>query len=249
MEKLRTVIVDDNEDNLMLVEHYLNEYCGNDTLLVGKANSKKSAIEIIDKLKPELLILDIELGDGNGFEVLEKIHIDGLKTIITTAHDEFAIKAFKYRTIDYILKPIQITDLTNAIKMITTDMHGETEMKTGHLQTDMTAQSIDKDLDFIAVVLADKIKLVKLKKILYLNSSGRYTIINLNDGTKLISVRNLGEYEDILNGIFYRTHHEYIVNLKKVTNIQKEGYCVMCDGSHIPISKRKEKQLREYLKI
>lgn len=249
-KKVRTVIVDDEKENIDLLKYFLDKYCHDKIEIVGEALSKKGGIETINHLRPELLILDIQLDDGNAFELIENLTLERFKTIFVTAFDEFALKAFKYNVVDYILKPVQIDELVNAIDKVCDDLKDGVYTNSDHL--DLLSKSIfsKSNLDFIVVPSMDKKKFVKLDDILYLKSDGGYTTFFLVHGSKIVSSKNIGLYEEtIQEASFYRSHNSYIVNLKHVRNIDKAkgNYFEMSNGEFIPISKRKESQLKKHL--
>jgi len=251
IKNIEAIIVDDEEANIELLSLYLNKCCPFVTL-IGEADSVDSAVKLINKLKPKLLFLDIILGEGTGFDILEKISSDDFKVIFVSSHDEFAIKAFKYSAIDYILKPIDQKELFYAVKKCLSDI--EKDDFTSNQQIELLNVAVKKNtaLNFLAIPSINKIEFIKLEDIIYLKSDGRYTNFFLTNERKIIASRNLGEYENILDkSIFFRIHNSYIVNLTHVEIITKTdgSYCEMSNHESLPIAKRRQDSLSRFLRI
>lgn len=251
MKKINAVIIDDEISNIVLLESLLKKYCPLINI-VGEANTKQEAIQLINTIKPRLIFMDIILDEGTGFDVLEEANYKKSKVIFVSSHNEYAIKAFKYSAIDYVLKPIEIEDLILAVNKAYEDV--ENNVYTFNEQIGMINKSIDtkEPLNFIAVPSIDKIEFVKIENIIYLQSDGRYTIFFLKEGKKIVASRNLGEYENIVDkNLFFRIHNSYIVNLKHVVSINKRdgAYCEMINRISLPIAKRRQDSLNRFLKI
>jgi len=251
MQKITAVIIDDEISNIILLENYLNKYCPL-VDLIGEANTISSAVTLINTKKPKLIFLDIMLDEGTGFDVLEEVTHKDSKVIFVSSHNEYAIKAFKYSAIDYVLKPIEIEDLILAVNKAYDDI--DKEIYTNTVQLDMVNKSLEvkEPLNFIAIPSIDKIEFIKIEDIIYLQSDGRYTVFFLKDGKKIVASRNLGEYENIIDkNLFFRIHNSYIVNLKHVVSINKRDgvYCEMINRISLPIAKRRQDSLNRFLKI
>ena len=174
------------------------------------------------------------------------------KIIFVTSYDEYAVKAFKFNAIDYLLKPLKIEELVEAVNKCYEDiLKNAFTPKEQISQLDLSLQNKDA-LDFIAVSSVDKIDFLQLQDILYLKSDGRYTNFYLDDGTRVTSSKNLGEYEKILDlSHFFRVHNSYIVNINHIKEIYKTdgGYCLMSSQDSIPIAKRRHDLFLKYLKL
>lgn len=253
MKKLAAVVVDDEPSNIELLEHFIKKYCPT-VEVIGQADTKEDAIQIIPQLKPDILFLDIILDEGTGFDVLEAIHSDDLQVIFVTAFDNFAIKAFKYNAVDFILKPLQIEDLIIAVNNASERIGQKQFLETARLRALMEAVSSEKiTQEFIAIPTVEKIEFIKLNSIIYCKSDGKYTEFYLAENKKVfISSKNLGEYESLLDEkVFFRVHNSYIVNLNYVTNINKAAgnYIELQNGVSLPIAKRRQERLHKFLKI
>ncbi|WP_452225629.1 LytR/AlgR family response regulator transcription factor [Lacinutrix chionoecetis] len=252
MKKVNAIIIDDEINNVDLLVHFLNQYCP-EVNIIGKAVTRTEGVKLINKLEPQLLFLDIMLDQGTGFDLLEEVSFTQTKIIFVTAFDEYAIKAFKYNAVDYILKPIEIDNLIQAVKRATKDIENDnfTERhKVQNLYKSVTNNNTP--LNVIAIPSTEKIDFVKVDDIIYIKSEGRYSIFNLKDKKQIVATKNLGEYETMLDAnTFFRIHNSYLVNLTKVTSINKAGgnYCVMENEEELPIAKRRQDQLHRFLKI
>ncbi|WP_136468554.1 LytR/AlgR family response regulator transcription factor [Flagellimonas onchidii] len=252
MKKITTCIVDDELDSIELLQNHLNQYCGDIVDVVGTAFTQKKGIAIIEKLRPDLLFLDIMLDQETGFELLTKINLENLKIIFVTAHNNFAIKAFKFNAIDYLLKPIQIDELINAVNKAKKDI--ERENYTSFPQFEILAKNteLQPQVDFIAISTFDKISFMKLSNIIFIESDGAYTLFHLADGKKITSSKNLGEYYSILKDkSFFRIHHSYVINLRCMINVLKLSgyYCEMVNKQKLPVAKRRLGDLKKIMGI
>lgn len=252
MLKVNAIVIDDEINNVDLLVHFITKYCPQ-VNIIAQATTKTEGIALINKLKPQLIFLDIMLDEGTGFDLLETIEVTNVKVIFVTAFDEYAVKAFKFNAVDYLLKPIEIDELVFAVNKSIADI--EKEQYTEPKQLQNLYKSVTNNnlpLNLIAVPSTDKIDFIKIEDIIYLKSEGRYTIFNLKNNKQLVATKNLGEYENMLNAnVFFRIHNSYLINLTKVTSINKVGgnYCVMENSEQLPIAKRRQDKLHRFLKI
>lgn len=244
---MKTIVVEDELNNLNLLSHFLKKYCP-EVDLVASCQTKDEGVELVNQLNPDLLFLDIVLEENTAFELLEEIEHKDVNVIFVTAFDEYALKAFRYHAVDYLLKPLQIDELVDAVKRVK-----EQDPKSNFLNGDPKALSESlKSMGnkYVIVSNIDKVNFVKNEEILYCKSSGRYTEFFLTGGRKLLASKSLGEYESLLNPrFFFRIHKSYIVNLDKISNINKKAgnYCELKDGSYLPISRRRMESLIQYI--
>lgn len=248
MQNINAVVIDDEVNNAELLVHFLQKYCPLINI-AGVAYTQATASTLIKESQPQLIFLDIILDEGTGFDLLNNIEDDQIKIIFVTAFDEYAIKAFKYNAIDYILKPVQIEDLVIAVNSAVQDIQSNTF--TTKQQLSISSESIDsQQVDFIAIPSIKKIDFIKVNDIVYCKSDGRYTSFHLVDRKKILATKNLGEYENIFTGnTFFRVHHSYIINLNHVQKLNKSAgnYCEMTTGESIPVAKRRHDQLLKFL--
>jgi two-component system LytT family response regulator len=212
-----------------------------DIQICGEADSVKSGYDLILKKQPELVLLDINLTDGTGFDLLKKFEQIHFHVIFITAHEEFALKAFKFSAIDYILKPITAGDLLNALsKAHKTINKEENELKLNTLLANL--EKIKK----IVLKTAESIHIVQVKNIIRCEADVNYTTFFLENSEKLLVSKTLKDFSELLEPAgFFRTHQSHLVNLDHILRYDKMegGHLVMADESIVPVSSRKKEEL------
>ncbi|MDB4303323.1 LytTR family DNA-binding domain-containing protein [Desulfosarcina sp.] len=212
-----------------------------DLKIIGQADSVSSGYEILKQNKPDLVLLDINLADGTGFDILKKLEQINFKIIFITAHEEYAVQAFKFSAIDYILKPIIAGDLLNAVERASKAIIREdTELKLGALLS-----NLDK-IKKIVLKTAESIHIINIKNIIRCEADVNYTKFYLENSDKLLVSTTLKEYAELLEPAgFFRTHQSHLVNLDHVIRFDKTegGHLVMADESIVPVSSRKRETL------
>ncbi len=247
---INTFIIDDESDKIKTLSLFLEKYCWDSINIIGTSNSRKEGVKLIEELSPELVFLDVILGDGTGFDVLNETKHKNLMVIFTTGYNKYAVEAFRFNAIDYLLKPVQIDELKVAVSKSV--MCIKKKQYTSDTQKTMLLKTIqsDSELDFIAISSLDKIHFVRIKDIIYFKSEGSYTFFFLHDKIKITATKNLGEYYTILeNKMFFRIHNSFVVNLKHVKNINKSdgNYCEMTSGDKLPIAKRRLNPIKSFI--
>ncbi|MBK8449046.1 MAG: response regulator transcription factor [Saprospiraceae bacterium] len=236
---ITAIIVEDERLSAELLQNMLKDHCPEVTILCI-ANEVKEAIQLIAEKKPDLIFLDIEMQTGTGFDVLQGVKNIPLKIIFTTAYDHYALKAIKFSAIDYLLKPIDILELKEAVQKVITDKISKSENKLDWLLKNLASQKND---DYsISLSTLDGIEFVPIVNIIRLEANGPYTHFYLKNNQKLMISKNLKEYEMMLTDYgFFRIHNSHLINLKEVKKIIKTdgGSAVMSDDSHVSISPRK----------
>ncbi|MBL6669611.1 MAG: response regulator [Flavobacteriaceae bacterium] len=198
MTKIKTLIIEDEKNNADLLAHFLNKYCPT-IEVIGIAYSKDEAILEIEKEQPDLLFLDIILDIDTAFDLLEEINYYLIQIIFVTAFDEYALRAFRYNAVDYLLKPLQIDDLVAAVNRVQERRENQeffTQEQIQNLSQTIIGRS---PLKFVAISNIDKVNFVKNEDILYCKSSGRYTEFYLTNKQRLVASKSLGEYEAALD--------------------------------------------------
>jgi two-component system LytT family response regulator len=243
-EMIKTLIVEDDNLNVVLLKALLDKYCPEIQVIAVAKNSEEFVDLFFNKL-PELLLLDIHLGDkDNALDTLAELDDINCEIIVISSDDSHAVKAInQYRVAGYVTKPVNIIQLkrviTTAVKSI--QLKRTLENSSNGLSDKLVAISTTKSIEFLLV-----------KDILYLEADGKYTVFHLVNGTTKVVSKNIGEYEKILpSQIFFRIHHKYIVNLQKVQNINKSdgSYCQLIDGKSLSIAKRRQDSLRKFLQL
>lgn len=240
METIRTIIIDDEENARNNLKLMLEEFCPLVDVL-AEAGSADEARKLIIEHQPDLLFLDINMPNEDGFELLDSIEEKNFSVIFVTAHNQFALKALKAGAIDYIEKPIDIEDLQNAVSKIKVE-------STGNVNYSMIRELLneyknDSKSDIIAVPTLSGYEIIKVEDIIHLEADESYTKIFLTNGKKCTSSMTIAKYEKVLDdNIFYRVHKSHIINTRhhlKEFNRHEGNVAIMDNGEAIPVARRK----------
>ncbi len=249
MKKYTAFIVDDEDRNVNIIVHFLNKFCPN-IQIIGSSNSFEEAVEKINLLKPQILYLDIQLHNKTAFELLDVIDISEVEIVLVTAYENYAVKAFKYNVLDYVMKPISIEDIVLASNKAISRIEDK-EIFDNSKVLEMQINNLEYS-SFITISSIDKIDIIKKNEILFCKSDGRYTTFYLKNEEEYVACKNIGEYENILtDNCFFRIHQSYIINLDFVVSVNKKSgyYCEMINGARLPIAKRRQEALNKILKV
>lgn len=239
---MKAVIIDDEVNNIKNLSALLQEYCPF-VNVVGTALTLEEGVEIIRKNKIDVLFLDIQFPGKTGFDLLTQLTAYTFQLIFVTAFDNYALKAIKYAALDYLLKPINVDELVEAVnkaekKTKALIYHNEIE----NLQLYLKEKEIENIN--IGLPLTNGIRFVGINEIMYCHSENNYTIFNLIGNEKIIVSKGLYEYEELLpKKIFIRCHQSYLVNKKFVMSLFKEDgihFLQMKSGTNIPVSRTKK---------
>ncbi|RLD51883.1 MAG: DNA-binding response regulator [Bacteroidetes bacterium] len=235
----KAAVIDDEANARKNLITIINNYC-DDINIVGQAENVKSGQKLILNKKPDIVFLDIEMPDGTGFDLLEKIPKRNFSLIFTTGHNDFALKAFQFNAVDYILKPVDIEDVINAVNKAKQIQKPELSEK---IIKQLLISVKEKTNKKIILKTAETVFIVKVEEIIRCESDRGYTTFFIKDGKKIVISKNLKEYELLLKDFnFFRTHNSHLVNLNYVKQFQKTdgGQLIMKDNSKIPVSVRKK---------
>lgn len=214
--------------------------------------SYDEAVHDINEFKPDLVFLDIVLDRGTSFDLLSELDSQQFHIIFVSAYDEYAVKAFKYNTVDYLLKPVVIDDLVEVTKKVIEQHKKNNFLKEEQIRGLSNTILGNHPKNYITIVGVDRVDFIHPEEIIYLTSSGRYTEFHLtNKKRKVVSSQSLGDYENALDKtLFYRVHNSHLVNLTHLLKINKRAgnYCEMTNGVLLPISRRRFEGLMKYLK-
>ena len=235
---IRAIIIDDESRARSALKQEITLNCP-EVMIVGEADSVQSSVELIKKVVPELIFLDIQLSDGLGFHILEKVGNEDYQIIFTTAYSEYAIKAFKTNALDYLLKPIDSEELIAAVAKVS-------QKKTEEATISQVPQNV-ADLNIVQqkkIILhtSDGLFVIQIADIIRCNSYGNYSFVYLKDGNKILLAKILKEIEESLKPFgFERVHHSHLINLNHVKSFRHKdgGLVVMSDLSEVPVSLRK----------
>ncbi len=240
---MTALIIDDDKLNCRLLKSLVNKYCPDVTIL-DECNTIEHALESIVGLKPELLLLDIEIHDKTAFEILKVTTGYSYEVILITAYLKYAPESYNYPISAYLLKPIQVSELVNAIAKCRKNIASKAIHHKESYQL--------HDPKFIAVPNNEQVELIDVNSIIRLESDNNYTTIYTDKLKPIVSAKPIKEYEIRLpTSLFFRVHNSHIVNLKCIRSYMrsKNGSLVLIDGSIIPISASRKKELTDRILI
>lgn len=243
----KAVIIDD-EVNVREVNKQLLQNNFPQIELVGEAESVKTGYNIIKETNPDIVLLDIELKDGTGFNLLQQLKPYNFKLIFITAFNHLAIKAIKFSAIDYVLKPVNEYEFVNAIENALSSLQNQ-QME---MQVNNFFDHYEKKTQSKKIVLrtSEAMHVIDVADILYCQSDNTYTTFYLNNNNNILVSKPLKEYTDLLEDFnFIRPHQSYLVNLNAIKKIDKSdgGFIVLNNNSEIPVSTRRKQSLMQIL--
>lgn len=247
MSQIKAIIIDDEERARNTLSSLLLNYCPEITIMAACSNVPDGVIAI-NKHKPDVVFLDIEMPDYNGFELLGFFREIDFDIVFVTAYSEYAIKAFEISAVDYILKPIDIDQLKNSVeklkqKKLRSHMQEQIELLKESYRTD--------DIRKIALSMSNGLTFVEIADIVFLEADGAYTTFYLKNGQKIVVSKKLKFYEDILSNrpFFFRTHRTYLVNVNYIKQYSRSDNAILLDGDfNIVISRDRKQEFENLLK-
>ncbi len=247
MNSINAIIIDDEERARNTLFSLLSNYCPEINISANCANVPDGVIAI-NKYKPDVVFLDIEMPDYNGFELLGFFREIDFEIIFVTAYSEYAIKAFEISAVDYILKPIDIDQLKNSVeKLKQKKLHSQMQEQIELLKESYKGDDIRK----IALSMSNGLTFVEVADIVFLEADGAYTTFFLKDGQKIVVSKKLKFYEDILSNrsFFFRTHRSYFININFIKKYSRsENAILMENGTSITISRDRKQEFEALLK-
>jgi two-component system LytT family response regulator len=240
-KKLRSLIVDDEANAVDFINSIVEEYCP-DLEIVGKAYNVDEGIAKVEETKPDLIFLDVEMPNGTGFDLLDHFPDKKFDVIFITAFNHYAIKAIKFSAVDYILKPINITEFIEAVSKVVrkrSDSQYSSSQSLRILMENLRSGSPSR----LAIPTADGMEYLNPKEIIRIEADRSYSWLYLTGNRKILVSKHLKEFQDLLSDrYFFRSHNSFLINLKYVRKfVRKEGgYIEMQDGEQIPISRNRK---------
>lgn len=244
---IKAIIIDDEIFARESLVKVINQYCPEVSIL-GIGENVAEAIELIYRYSPDIVFLDIEMPNGNGFTLFDKIKNPHFETIFTTAYEEFAIKAFRVSALDYLTKPIDFRQLQDSIERYKRKQ--KVELKEQRMEL-LIENLTNRPTEFSKIVLPDYegYTMVKIADILYCKADGSYTEVHLLNGKKITTSKLLKVVEELLpEQTFYRTHKSYLVNLNLIKRYNKNDHQVLMENNvALDVSDRNKKEFIERL--
>ena len=245
---MKTLIIDNEEKIRLGLIKQLKAFCPV-VKEIKEAVGVVTGIKAIEEYKPDLVFLDVEMDDGTGIELIKNIGSFNFQLIFITAHDKYAINAFKLSAIDFLLKPIDAEDLIKAVDKAEQNLKNKTlDLQFQILQESLSSITIHEK----KIVLKDSesIYFVKVSDIVHCKAEGPYTEFYLIPQQKIIISKSLREYEELLEPFgFIRTHHSHLINIKRIVRFDKAdgGSLILENKQVVPVSQRKREQIMELL--
>ncbi len=234
MKPIKALIVEDNKF-MATVLHDLLKHHTTGISVSGIANTGNEALQLIASEKPNVVFLDIELPDMTGFELLQQLDNINFQTIFTTAHSHYAIRAFRFNALDYLIKPIIESELDEAIKRFLKSAGNNIEVK--HALSNLESQPVENQK--LVLATQNGILRLPLKQITHIEGDRNYSYIHLSNANRELSSKNLAYFEDILiDKNFFRNHRSFLVNRYHIDALKTDHF-VLKNGFEIPISRRK----------
>lgn len=236
---IRYILVDDEPNNLENLQFLLQEHCPA-LEFVGAARSVQEGLQLIREAVPDLIFLDIQMPDETGFDLLRSIDKPAFEVIFVTAYDQYGIQAIKFSALDYLLKPVAITELKQAVDKATEKIKSKQQNKN---ITNLLAYLEKPKTEYLRIALPTmkETHYVKLEEIIRCEASDNYTLFFLQNGENILVSKTLKEYDDLLRPHnFHRVHQSHLVNMQFVKSLLKEdgGTLLLSDKTKIPISRQ-----------
>ena len=239
---ITALIVDDEKNSCETLQFLLTDCCP-DVSVVKYCQTIDEAVKAVELHHPDVVFLDINMKGENGFDLLERVKTIDFEIIFTTAFSEYAIKAFKFSAIDYLLKPIDVDELRAAVERVIKRKKAEAPTRYEYLRQNLKMS--DGQHFKLALPTSEGLTFIKISDIIYCEADSNYTTFFLTDGKKIIVSHTLKEYEEILSDYrFFRIHHSYLVNLDAIKQYVRGdgGHVVMINGAALDVAKRRKEQ-------
>lgn len=237
--KINAIIIDD-ESNIRKGLKIMLDRKHSNINIIAEAGTVEAGVKAIETKQPDLVFLDIELSDGYSFEILNQLDEINFQIIFITAYDQYAIKAFKYSAVDYLLKPIVPSELTNAIARVEDRLN---EKNTHNESITALKQNIP-NLKKIVLRTSKKYYLVEIDSIIRCQADQSYTVFYIEGVEPIMVSKPLKDYVDLLpDNLFLRIHQSHLINKSKVIGYNKEGFVELDNKDVVPVSSRKKEMV------
>jgi two-component system LytT family response regulator len=244
-EVIKTVIIDDDRSAILILQSLLSGNFPN-IEIVGTANNVSEAVFLIDAVKPELVFLDINMPDGKGFDVIERVSYKNFQVIFVTAFDKYAVRAFEFSALHYLVKPVDLDMLKSAV-----ERYKEVKVEDIDSRLKVLRDSLKSKNEKIIIPSTDGLNIVRLSEIIRLEASDVYTLFYMTTGQRFVASKPLNNYEKILEDLpFSRVHSKHLINLMFVKRYVKGkgGSIILEDNTEVEVSVRKKADFLEKLK-
>ncbi len=246
---IKTIIIEDEINARKALENMLSFYCP-EIVVSGHASSIEEGIIIIQQQSPQLLLLDVHLSDGTGFDLIKKLKKKNLKIVFVTAHDQYALQAIKMSALDYLLKPVKPSELCRAIAKVEKALENEEQIS---IQIDTAIHNLENTGNNKKIILNtnDKMFVLEISQIVHCEAQDNYSKIYINGKETIMISKTLKELEEMLLSYgFFRIHQSHLINLNYVETFEKKGsgQVRITTGGVLPVSVRKKEGFFKALK-
>ena len=249
---LRAILIDDENSSLRSLSYELKAYCP-EVEVIAQFQDPRKALAQIGDLKPDVIFLDIEMPGMNGFDFLQRIEQITFDVIFVTAYDQFAVRAFDFNALDYVLKPVRKAKLIQAVQKVSDKQrNGFDPADLQALMQNIRVQTNPGGMETIALPTSEGFSMVNVSEIIYLEAESNYTWVYLQNKQKHLVSRTLKEFVGMLDfPHFFRPHKSYLVNLNYLDRYVRGrgGYMVLKTGQHIPVARAQKAELFRVLNI
>jgi len=246
---IKALIIDDETHCRKTLAMMLKEYCPH-VQVMEECSDAEMGLRAIEKNKPDLIFLDIEMPGMNAFEMLEQLPEITFAVVFTTSHDQYAVKAFRFYALDYLLKPVEAKDLIASVHKVQTQKELPSSEQFQMLLNKLSSR--EEVFPKIPVPTSDGFELVPIDEVLFCEAHDNYTYFSLRNKKKIVACRMLKEVEEQLNDFpfFVRVHNSFIINLKEVKKYVRGegGYVIMSDESSVNVSRSRKEVLLKWFK-
>ncbi len=245
-EKVNTILVDDEIKSLLTLKKLIEQYCP-ELSVADTAGDVGTAVETINRLHPALVFLDISLPDGNGFDILEKVAYRDFHVIFVTASDRYAVKAFGFSAIHYLLKPVSHVELREAVERYFQRQDDFLSENRLHILRESLSNRHEK----IMLPCAEGFCMVELNQLVRIEADDNYSWFYLENKDKILVSKSLGNFEQLLNDLsFIRIHSKHLINIRYLQKYVKGkgGIVVLQDGTHLDVSESRKKAFLEKIR-
>lgn len=248
---IKVILIDDEEDARFMLRNHLERNFKNEINVVSEANGVEKGIEIIKQFKPDLVFLDIQMGDGTGFDLLEQLPEKDFEVVFVTAYNQYALKAFKFSALGYLMKPIKTDELVQTVSTIFQHFNKFRLNAEKRLKVLIENYGDDRKIKKIVIPSSKGFDVIAIENIIRLEGDRNYTNFITTDKSKISSSKTMAEYEGLLSEYgFFRIHQSTIVNLRYVKGYIKGdgGMAELVNGEQLQISRnRKNEFLKRFL--
>ncbi len=247
---MKTVIIEDEQKSLAVLKDLISKYTP-ELEICGTAGYVNKAVELIESSQPELVFLDVRIADGTSFDILSQINERRFEVIFISAYDDYALDAFRVAAVDYLLKPVSILQLQEAVNRARKRLTDSKRSSNIDALLKSLATQTDHDKK-VKIPTLTGYEFIDVADIIWCKSEGHYTTFYLLNKYRLMSSKNLGYYEDLLTKYnFYRINNNIMINVNQIKSYVKGkgGYVVMEDGTELEISQRRKQEFLQRLSL